>query len=538
MMLHQRALTTHQRASVAAKPCSTPCITLGSSARVRVARRHLRTRTLATEVIEAPQVIAEAEAALESSSSSGTEAAAGPSSTGSKQINWYQQWYPLAIIKDLDPRRPNAARLLGIPVVMWRDGSGAWRAFEDRCPHRLAPLSEGRIDANGTLMCSYHGWEFNGAGACTRIPQIGDERAHATACASQRSCVASYPVKEVQGLLWVWPDASPEGAAAAAAAAPALIAELDQPDEWEPRTDWFMREMPISMETVVENVADPCHANFTHHKVQGARSNEKGTDIKPLTPPTPAGFKMEQDSGRFRASFEFIAPCFLKYTFPAFGRVMAVYVVPTAMGYSRMITRFVKNKHNFPARPGLMGIVLKFMELLEGNRVLEHALMRNKVLDGDNHVLHVQERQLLAEGVNAWQKNYYMPGTSDTGVAAWRSWLTKFGADMPLLPKTLQDLPPLMSRRDSLDRLSQHTQHCPDCQQALKRINLALPATWAAAAAALLVAGVAAATGAPLLSWNVAGAAAAAVLLALAHRSLNKFKELFIFTDYVHADVA
>lgn len=39
------------------------------------------------------------------------------------------------------------------------------------------------------------GWEFNGAGACTRIPQIGDERAHATACASQRSCVASYQVQ-------------------------------------------------------------------------------------------------------------------------------------------------------------------------------------------------------------------------------------------------------------------------------------------------------------------------------------------------------
>jgi hypothetical protein len=56
----------------------------------------------------------------------------------------------------------------------------------------------------------------------------------------------------------VWPDASAEGAAAAAAAEPALIAELDQPDEWEPRTDWFMREMPISMETVVENVSAAC----------------------------------------------------------------------------------------------------------------------------------------------------------------------------------------------------------------------------------------------------------------------------------------
>jgi hypothetical protein len=66
------------------------------------------------------------------------------------------------------------------------------------------------------------------------------------------------------------------------------------------------------LSTVALQVSDPCHANFTHHKVQGARSNEKGTDIKPLTPPTPAGFKMEQDSGRFKASFEFVAPCFLK----------------------------------------------------------------------------------------------------------------------------------------------------------------------------------------------------------------------------------
>jgi hypothetical protein len=35
---------------------------------------------------------------------------------------------------------------------------------------------------------------------------------------------------------------------------------------------------------------------------------------------------------------------------------------------------------------------------------------------------HTQERQLLAEGVAGWQQSYYMPGTSDTGVAAWRAW--------------------------------------------------------------------------------------------------------------------
>lgn len=35
-------------------------------------------------------------------------------------------------------------------------------------------------------------------------------------------------------------------------------------------------------------------------------------------------------------------------------------------------------------------MLMQVMEFVEGNRVLEHILMRNKVLDGDNYVLHVQ----------------------------------------------------------------------------------------------------------------------------------------------------
>lgn len=74
--------------------------------------------------------------------------------------------------------------------------------------------------------------------------------------------------------------------------------------------------------------------------------------------------------------------------------------------------------------------------------------------------------------------------------------------------------------------------------QALKRVDTALPLTWAAAAAALLIAGVSTASGAPLLSANVAGATAAAAILALLFRGLKQFRQLFFFTDYVHADVA
>lgn len=61
----------------------------------------------------------------------------------------------------------------------------------------------------------------------------------------------------------------------------------------------------------------------------------------------------------------------------------------------------------------------------------------------------------------------------DTGVAAWRAWLQRYGSAMPLLPKQLSDLPPLMSRRQALDRFEQHTKHCPDCQKVRGCLRLA-----------------------------------------------------------------
>jgi hypothetical protein len=51
-----------------------------------------------------------------------------------------------------------------------------------------------------------------------------------------------------------------------------------------------------------------------------------------------------------------------RYNFPAFGRVMAVYVVPTSAGHCRMITRFIKSKKGSARRPGLMGLFLKVIE--------------------------------------------------------------------------------------------------------------------------------------------------------------------------------
>lgn len=89
-----------------------------------------------------------------------------------EKFDWFAEWYPVMQVCDLDKRVPIAKKVLGLDLVVWWDrNENAWKVFDDSCPHRLAPLSEGRIDQWGRLQCVYHGWCFNGSGDCKFIPQ-------------------------------------------------------------------------------------------------------------------------------------------------------------------------------------------------------------------------------------------------------------------------------------------------------------------------------------------------------------------------------
>jgi pheophorbide a oxygenase len=89
-------------------------------------------------------------------------------------------------------------QILGRKVVVWYDKeAAAWRTFLDMCPHRLAPLSEGRIDEQGCIQCCYHGWSFKGDGSCARIPQALGEGPEARAA-------RNYPNPRVSLLVLIW----------------------------------------------------------------------------------------------------------------------------------------------------------------------------------------------------------------------------------------------------------------------------------------------------------------------------------------------
>lgn len=164
-------------------------------------------------------------------------------------------WYPMAFARDVKKKKPLARRLHGNPVVLWRSDDGAIRAMEDRCCHRRAPLSAGKV-VDGTLKCAYHGWCYDGDGKCVSIPS------QAGRPVPERFGVTTYPVVVRYGYAWMW-WGDP------ANADPSLIPDVPffHPDR-EPRQRVRVY-YPAAHELVIENLLDLTHLDFVHGWVAG-----------------------------------------------------------------------------------------------------------------------------------------------------------------------------------------------------------------------------------------------------------------------------
>lgn len=114
-------------------------------------------------------------------------------------------WYMPALAKSLKRGEMRREMLLGEPVLLGRDHAGKAFALRDVCPHRGVPLSAGRIRDDNSVECPYHGWRFRKDGACSAIPSLieGDDPR------IERIRVRDYPVREQDGLLWVYMAAKP-----------------------------------------------------------------------------------------------------------------------------------------------------------------------------------------------------------------------------------------------------------------------------------------------------------------------------------------
>lgn len=183
-----------------------------------------------------------------------------------------QNWWPVTMAAALDPSRPNPIELLDKKLVLWRDSSSSWSCLEDQCAHRCAPLSEGRVvpwkdyesGDKKCLQCAYHGWEFNGVGSCTRIPQLQTSKKKQNAITKP---IKNYPVREEAGMIWVWADPlHRELAQSVALPISSLLRRFEQAGM---AANGFMRDLPYGYELLGENLVDISHLPFSHHSVGG-----------------------------------------------------------------------------------------------------------------------------------------------------------------------------------------------------------------------------------------------------------------------------
>ncbi len=169
-------------------------------------------------------------------------------------------WYMAAWADEVGDK-PLARTLLDEPVVIYRDADGAPHALFDRCPHRFAPLSMGRV-ADKVVTCAYHGLAFGADGACVHNPHGPISKALA---------VRSYPVVDAHRAIWIWMG---DPAAADPAAVRDLAFLADAPD-----TAFNKGYIHGSghYQLFVDNILDLSHTDYLHPDTLGGGSITRTT---------------------------------------------------------------------------------------------------------------------------------------------------------------------------------------------------------------------------------------------------------------------
>ncbi len=82
-------------------------------------------------------------------------------------------WYIVARERDV-AHKPQSVTLFGEHYVVFAKDKRQYAALQDRCPHRNAPLSAGKV-CHHHIQCPYHGWRFDGDGKVRSIPALPSE---------------------------------------------------------------------------------------------------------------------------------------------------------------------------------------------------------------------------------------------------------------------------------------------------------------------------------------------------------------------------
>ncbi len=186
-------------------------------------------------------------------------------------------WYVAAWSHELEAGKVLARTIVDQPLALYRKSDGETVVFEDRCCHRFAPLSMGRIE-NDDLRCMYHGLKFAPDGRCIEIP--------GQALIPQSACVRRYPTVTRGSWIWVWmgvvAKADPSSIPSSTALDdPAFIMKAGQLDY---AADYLL---------IDDNLLDLSHLSFAHEKTLGL-DMPQWADERPRLVPLERGLRVQR----------------------------------------------------------------------------------------------------------------------------------------------------------------------------------------------------------------------------------------------------